>query len=51
MRLREKGQEGFSTSGQGLGLSLCFQMARQEGWGLSMESGSRRGLTFELQIP
>lgn len=51
MRLREEGQEGFSTSGQGLGLSLCFQMARQEGWGLAMDSGSRRGLTFELQIP
>ena len=36
--------------GQGLGLSLCFQMVRQEGWGLRMESAPGAGLSVVLEI-
>ncbi len=50
LRLRESGQEGFSHEGQGLGLSLLFQVARQEGWGLDLESQPGEGLTVTLGI-
>lgn len=51
MRMRRAGQEGFQHEGQGLGLSLLFQMARQEGWGLQFESLPGQGLTVSLEIP
>jgi len=51
MRLRSEGKEGFQRDGQGLGLSLLFQMAEKEGWGLTMSSSPGQGLTSTLQIP
>ncbi len=51
MRLRKEGQEGFTHQGQGLGLSLLIEMARQEGWGLHFISEPGSGLRVELEIP
>tara|TARA_Y100000310_G_scaffold344566_1_gene458006 strand:- start:4461 stop:5993 length:1533 start_codon:yes stop_codon:yes gene_type:complete len=38
-------------SGTGLGLQLCFEVARQEGWTLQIDSGSNKGAHFVLKIP
>lgn len=51
LRVRTPGQEGFAHPGQGLGLSLLVQVARQEGWGFHAESRSGEGLTMRLEIP
>lgn len=51
LRLRADGKEGFRREGQGLGLSLIFQMAMKEGWGLSLSSAPGQGLTATLEIP
>ncbi|HTL98944.1 MAG TPA: HAMP domain-containing sensor histidine kinase [Holophagaceae bacterium] len=50
-RLRAEGEEGFATPGQGLGLSLLFLLAKQEGWGLELSSDPGAGLTTVLSIP
>ena len=50
-RLRAEGQEGFAAPGQGLGLSLLFLLAKQEGWGLELASGPGEGLTAILELP
>lgn len=50
-RLRAEGQEGFAAPGQGLGLSLLFLVAKQEGWGLELLSGPGLGLTATLEVP
>lgn len=51
LRLRADGKEGFRREGQGLGLSLIFQMAVKEGWGLSLGSAPGQGLSATLEIP
>lgn len=51
LRLREDGKEGFRREGQGLGLSLIFQMAEKEGWGLSLSSAPNQGLSAAVEIP
>lgn len=51
LRLRDGRQEGFAHPGQGLGLSLLVQMAKQEGWGLHADSAPGQGLTMRLEIP
>ena len=50
-RLRAEGQEGFAAPGQGLGLSLLFLLAKQEGWGLELSSAPGEGLTAILDLP
>lgn len=50
-RLRAAGQEGFTTPGQGLGLSLLFLLAKQEGWGLELASAPGEGLAATLDLP
>ena len=37
--------------GHGLGLHLLFQIARQEGWGLSLRSAPGEGFAATLQLP
>jgi signal transduction histidine kinase len=49
-RLRGEGKEGFLHEGQGLGLSLLFQVAEREGWGLSFESAPGEGFAAQLDI-
>ncbi|HTL98770.1 MAG TPA: HAMP domain-containing sensor histidine kinase [Holophagaceae bacterium] len=49
-RFREIGKEGFLHEGQGLGLSLLFQVAEREGWGLSLESAPGEGFSAQLDI-
>jgi signal transduction histidine kinase len=50
LRIRSEGGEGFKREGQGLGLSLLFQVAEREGWGLAFSSSSGRGLMASLEI-
>lgn len=50
MRIRSAGGEGFKREGQGLGLSLLFQVAEREGWGLTFASSPGRGLSATLEI-
>jgi signal transduction histidine kinase len=50
-RLGKSAREGAGAQGQGLGLHLLFQMARQEGWGLTLESSPGRGFAATLQLP
>lgn len=50
-RMRSGGAEGFHREGLGLGLSLLFHTAEQEGWGLAFTSESGKGTTAELRIP
>lgn len=50
MRIRSEGGEGFKREGQGLGLSLLFQVAEREGWGLAFASSPGRGLSASLEI-
>lgn len=50
MRIRSEGGEGFQREGQGLGLSLLFQVAEREGWGLAFTSTPGRGLSATLEI-
>lgn len=50
MRIRSVGGEGFKREGQGLGLSLLFQVAEREGWGLAFASSPGRGLSATLEI-
>lgn len=50
MRIRSEGGEGFKREGQGLGLSLLFQVAEREGWGLSFASSPGRGVSASLEI-
>ena len=50
-RLRAEGEEGFAAPGQGLGLSLLFLLAKQEGWGLELSSAPGQGLTAILEVP
>ena len=49
-RLRQEGKEGFLHEGQGLGLSLLFQVAEREGWGLNFESAPGEGFAAQLDI-
>ncbi|HET6329890.1 MAG TPA: HAMP domain-containing sensor histidine kinase [Holophagaceae bacterium] len=49
-RLRKEGKEGFLHEGQGLGLSLLFQVAEREGWGLNFESAPGEGFAAQLDI-
>ena len=49
-RLRKEGKEGFLHEGQGLGLSLMFQVAEREGWGLTFESAPGEGFAAQLEI-
>jgi len=50
-RLGKSAREGAGPQGQGLGLHLLFQMARQEGWGLALESAPGKGFAATLQLP
>jgi signal transduction histidine kinase len=50
-RMRESGSEGFQREGLGLGLSLLFHTAEQEGWGLAFTSEVGKGTAAELRIP
>jgi signal transduction histidine kinase len=50
-RMRTSGSEGFQREGLGLGLSLLFHSAEQEGWGLIFHSEVGKGTTAELRIP
>ncbi|MBI4913899.1 MAG: HAMP domain-containing histidine kinase [Acidobacteria bacterium] len=50
MRIRAGGGEGFHREGQGLGLSLLFQVAEREGWGLEFGSSPGQGLEATLEI-
>ncbi len=50
MRIRAAGGEGFRREGQGLGLSLLFQVAEREGWGLSYASAPGQGVSASLEI-
>ncbi len=50
-RMRASGSEGFQREGLGLGLSLLFHSAEQEGWGLLFHSEVGKGTTAELRIP
>lgn len=49
-RLRQEGKEGFLHEGQGLGLSLLFQVAEREGWGLTFDSAPGEGFAAQLDI-
>jgi signal transduction histidine kinase len=50
-RVRVEGEEGFRHQGQGLGLHLLAQVARQEGWGFEIRSGPGQGFTARLEVP
>lgn len=50
LRVRAAGGEGFRREGQGLGLSLLFQVAEQEGWGLSLSSAPGAGFSATLEL-
>lgn len=50
-RIRAVGEEGFSHEGQGLGLSLLAQVAKQEGWGLELWSEAGQGFKASLEVP
>lgn len=50
-RLRAGGEEGFRHEGQGLGLSLLLQVARQEGWGLELSSAPGEGFSARIEVP
>ena len=49
-RIREAGEEGFRHEGQGLGLSLLVQAARQEGWGLELWSEPGKGFSARIEV-
>ncbi|MDE3245329.1 MAG: HAMP domain-containing histidine kinase [Acidobacteriota bacterium] len=51
MRFRQSGAEGFAHEGQGLGLSLLFQVAQREGWGLVFHSQPGAGFEARLELP
>ncbi|MBL0313560.1 MAG: HAMP domain-containing histidine kinase [Holophagaceae bacterium] len=51
MRFRRDGAEGFSHEGQGLGLSLLFQVAQREGWGLIFLSKQGEGFEARIELP
>ena len=40
-----------ATRGTGLGLSMVYTMAEQEGWGISVETQAGRGTTFCILVP
>ncbi len=40
-----------ATRGTGLGLSLVYTIARQDGWGLAIRTVAGQGTTFRLQLP
>lgn len=50
MRVRSTGGEGFKRDGQGLGLSLLFQVAEREGWGLSFGTSAGHGFSATLEM-
>jgi signal transduction histidine kinase len=50
-RVRAEGEEGFRHEGQGLGLSLLIQVARQEGWGLDLRTELGQGFHAGLEVP
>jgi signal transduction histidine kinase len=50
-RIRLEGEEGFRQEGQGLGLALLLQVARQEGWGLAFSSEQGRGFFARMELP
>jgi signal transduction histidine kinase len=51
MRFRRSGAEGFSHEGQGLGLSLLFQVSLREGWGLVFHSRPGEGFEAGIELP
>jgi signal transduction histidine kinase len=51
MRVRRPGSQGFPVQGNGLGLSLLVQMARNEGWGFTLASAPGKGLAATLVVP
>ncbi len=51
LRFRDAGAEGFLHEGQGLGLSLLFQVAGEEGWGLVFRSGPGEGFEARIELP
>jgi signal transduction histidine kinase len=50
-RFREAYQKGESSEGHGLGLSVCFDLARQHGLELAVNSVPGRGTQFRLGVP
>ena len=50
-RIRQEGEEGCRHEGQGLGLSLLIQVARQEGWGLELWSEPGKGFSARIEVP
>lgn len=50
-RIRQEGEEGFRHEGQGLGLALLIQVARQEGWGLTFSSEPGLGFSARMELP
>jgi signal transduction histidine kinase len=50
MRVRRPGSQGFPVRGNGLGLSLLVQMARNEGWGFTLASTPGKGLAATLVV-
>lgn len=49
-RIRRAGEEGFRHEGQGLGLALLIQVARQEGWGLELWSEPGKGFSARMEV-
>lgn len=50
-RFRQAWSSGDSSTGHGLGLAICHEMAAQHGLTLSVTSTPGQGTVFSLRIP
>lgn len=49
-RFRQAGEKGATSTGHGLGLSVCFELARAHGMTLGVASRPGRGTCFSLHL-
>ena len=50
-RFREAGEKGGESTGHGLGLAICHEMAAEHGLALTARSTPGRGTVFSLRLP
>lgn len=47
----ERRQKSAVSGGDGLGLAICFELARQSGFALTVRSKQGKGTVFSLEVP
>ena len=49
-RLRRPYEKGDSSTGEGLGLAICWQLANENGFELQVDSTAGKGSRFSLRV-